>query len=548
MVGWNDQEQRVSEASASVVRTMPQRRQEQTNIKETFVSIIIAFAMAFIFRGFVVEAFVIPTGSMAPTLRGAHLQFRDPQSGYEWATGPQDGNPMNPPPVHAQADARNTNSNALIQERRKRTSGGDRIFVLKYLYSVYDPKRWDVVVFKNPTDPPQSYIKRLIGLPGEQVAIVDGDIFVRTPSASDPADVDPWELPGWRVQSKPEHVQRAIWMDVFDSRFTPLSDTRYRPPFRGVGNGATGTDWDTTSNTGVYVYKGEGKTVLEWYRPDPNAPKVTDFYAYNFPMQRQEFNVSDVRMSAGIRPARDGVKVAAVLIAREHEFRCEVSGDQAQLSMRTAPTDASQPRGEWTQLATGTLTKPLRADEVTNFDVWFVDQTLQLWVEDELVARAPYEWSVPQRLRNALGVGLEEVEKIPSSLTASVRDSAQPRLQWEFEGSPVTVYRARVQRDVHYQADTMSAKPGGAALATHPSSTLQLSENQFFVCGDNSANSLDGRLWGYPSKWVAAIDPAPGVVHRDLLLGKAFFVYFPAIQRGKFNVPIPDVGKMRWVW
>jgi signal peptidase I len=46
--------------------TMPKvRAVQQTNLKETFTSIIIAFAMAFIFRGFVVEAFVIPTGSMA---------------------------------------------------------------------------------------------------------------------------------------------------------------------------------------------------------------------------------------------------------------------------------------------------------------------------------------------------------------------------------------------------------------------------------------------------------------------------------------------------
>ena len=47
---------------------------DETNegsIKETIESILIAFILAFIFRGFVVEAFVIPTGSMATTLLGA---------------------------------------------------------------------------------------------------------------------------------------------------------------------------------------------------------------------------------------------------------------------------------------------------------------------------------------------------------------------------------------------------------------------------------------------------------------------------------------------
>ena len=48
--------------------------QPDETIKETFESIIIAFILAFVFRAYVVEAFVIPTGSMAPTLLGAHYR------------------------------------------------------------------------------------------------------------------------------------------------------------------------------------------------------------------------------------------------------------------------------------------------------------------------------------------------------------------------------------------------------------------------------------------------------------------------------------------
>src|SRR5436189_2611602 len=54
------------------------------NIKETIESILIAFILAFVFRAFVVEAFVIPTGSMAPTLMGAHMDFRCPDCGYRF--------------------------------------------------------------------------------------------------------------------------------------------------------------------------------------------------------------------------------------------------------------------------------------------------------------------------------------------------------------------------------------------------------------------------------------------------------------------------------
>ena len=61
-------------------------QQQPETIKDTLISIMIAFTMAFVFRGFVVEAFVIPTGSMAPTLMGAHMQLRGPETGYQWIT------------------------------------------------------------------------------------------------------------------------------------------------------------------------------------------------------------------------------------------------------------------------------------------------------------------------------------------------------------------------------------------------------------------------------------------------------------------------------
>ena len=73
---------------------------------------------------------------------------------------------------------------------------GDRLFVSKYSfgYSKHsfpfsppifkgriffnEPKRGDVVVFKTPADNRTDYIKRLIGLPGDEIQFVDGDIFI----------------------------------------------------------------------------------------------------------------------------------------------------------------------------------------------------------------------------------------------------------------------------------------------------------------------------------------------------------------------------------
>src|SRR5436853_4162611 len=57
---------------------------EKENIKETIESILVAFILAFVFRAFVVEAFVIPSGSMAPTLLGAHMRYRCEECGYQF--------------------------------------------------------------------------------------------------------------------------------------------------------------------------------------------------------------------------------------------------------------------------------------------------------------------------------------------------------------------------------------------------------------------------------------------------------------------------------
>ena len=68
-----------------------------------------------------------------------------------------------------------------------------------------------------------------------------------------------------------------------------------------------------------------------------------------------------------------------------------------------------------------------------------------------------------------------------------------------------------------------------------------LKADQFLMLGDNSANSQDGRLWG-GGYWV----------DRDLLIGKALFIYWPHSwhEIPYVNVPcpyFPNFGRMRLV-
>ncbi|MBO5486515.1 MAG: signal peptidase I [Eubacterium sp.] len=55
-------------------------------------------------------------------------------------------------------------------------SNGDQLIVEKLSYYFHDPERFDVIVF--PYDNNVNYIKRIIGLPGETVQIMDGKIFI----------------------------------------------------------------------------------------------------------------------------------------------------------------------------------------------------------------------------------------------------------------------------------------------------------------------------------------------------------------------------------
>jgi len=59
-----------------------------------------------------------------------------------------------------------------------RLEDSDRLFINKFVYHISAIERGDVVVFHYPRDPEKSYIKRVIGLPGDRIWIAQGEVWV----------------------------------------------------------------------------------------------------------------------------------------------------------------------------------------------------------------------------------------------------------------------------------------------------------------------------------------------------------------------------------
>lgn len=55
---------------------------------------------------------------------------------------------------------------------------GDRIIASRLAYINDDPERYDIVIFSYPDDEEQPFVKRIIGLPGETVEVVEGIVYV----------------------------------------------------------------------------------------------------------------------------------------------------------------------------------------------------------------------------------------------------------------------------------------------------------------------------------------------------------------------------------
>ena len=104
-----------------------------------------------------------------------------------------------------------------------------------------------------------------------------------------------------------------------------------------------------------------------------------------------------------------------------------------------------------------------------------------------------------------------------------------------FAMGSVQIKHIGLYRDTFYMGEE------AIAIRATKENPFTLGTDEFFVCGDNSNNSLDGRLWSVPGIGNNGIFYRTGVVPRDYLMGKAVLIYwsqaFTPLEHSPLIVP-----------
>lgn len=546
---------------------------QQESARETLESIVVAFVLAFLFRTFIAEAFVIPTGSMAPTLFGRHKDVACPQCGQHYEVGASeelddDGNFLLRRITHATCP--NCRFEADIKDLA--VFKGDRILVNKFPYEMGDPQRWDVCVFKFPEIPERNYIKRMIGLPGEAIRINRGDISTRKDSATD-----------FHIQRKDDpNKQDILQILVYDDANAPTQLLEKGWPERwtamqpGAGNDALAgwlpaeNSWTIDPAKRRYLLN-QATSDWQWLRyqhrvperedwaavqdrrgpnPHPRPQLITDYYGYNSISSNSRdgsdddvFWVGDLTISGVVDIVKSSGSQPAImieLVEGVRRYRCEIDLTSSQATL--SHTDELNPGGA--PVVLGTAPTSLRGTGRHRFRFANVDDRLCVWIDGSLVPFGRAAEYQPAAL-----LGPQPADLTPVGI--AVRDTQ------------AVVAELLLRRDIYYRAElvanddrfgdvssqgeklTDSTRIGLRRLLVDPLAYGQmyaekcgpvefsaLKDDEFFVMGDNSPRSQDSRLW--TNRRGAENRHA---VPRRAFVGKAFVIYWP------HGIPFLNDGK-----
>jgi signal peptidase I len=555
----------MANATAEARKTKKQPALEG-NVKETLESILIAFVLAFVFRAFVVEAFVIPTGSMGPTLMGAHVRVTCPDCGYHFERNfsSSNGDDTDIPP-YANFGQGNTVTCPNCGYRIPFSGSqpvffGDRILVLKYRYLFNQPSPWDVVVFKSPyekkrdADDPKyadNYIKRLVGLPGESVIILDGDVYIGA-HGQDPRQ--------FKIRRKSPHAQSSLWRDVYDNDYLsiglPERVTNGSMPWQEPWVVESGTGWNGPLGAGaanrIFSFDNQNADSAITFDSTANHPSfdgLSDWLAYDQSSFPGTF-VSDLKLSCVYRRAAGDGPFKMQLTKRQDCFTAEFLPGKVRLWRH----QIAQP--DPLKLGPAVWSKPLEADvpelamnRPVAIDFSNYDYRVAIRINGrEVIATTDHDYQpdVPALYDEALRAHRELAH---SSL------SPKPVVRFVADRQSCSIEHLRLAKDIYYlnagnHYDAFGTPTRDPWFAS-PENIMELGKDEYFVLGDNSQVSLDARFWGAPVDLPREGDyhVGPGRVPGRFLLGKAFFVYWPAGYRPP-SLPYgiePDFGDMRFI-
>lgn len=520
-------------------------------IKETFESIIIAFILAFVFRAYVVEAFVIPTGSMAPTLLGAHLNAECEQCGYQFKIN---FNTEAPERWQSGATCPMCRYNITLGSAMAppRVLPGDRILVHKYIYTVSEPRRWDVVVFKAPHQPNINFIKRLVGLPNETVQLLDGNVYTQNEGET-----------LWRIARKGDSpkVQRAVWQPIYYSQYIPRDHGELKGPGERSPQNRWSVPWVIESGQWdiegrrSYRYQGgeDGQIAFDFNRAGSRTWE--GLYPYN-QHDNPTFNdsIEDIRLAVSLQPESSDSSIRLITQTR---LEGEPQSVTARVDVDGTITLSAYDPVNTVELELMTVkTDPLKPGVATPIELWAVDQELSVWIDGRRELRYLYA-----------------SELTPSQLFQRPPPLSLPKIRIRMTGGPATLYRVKLDRDIYYasriqnrfqQRDARGGMIRDAQGRVMPNTlrAMRIHDDEFFCIGDNNPLSDDGRFWGPDpndphAQWVRyryfgkSRDDASrdGIVPSDLMMGRAFFVYFPAPHTWSERGPgvIPNFADMRFI-
>lgn len=521
-------------------------------VVEFFVCLAVAVIL---FKAFLIEGYVITTGSMAPTLLGLHKQVKCPSCGSEFALGIPPNGAAPPRAVCPNCDESGIRADTLLAD------DGDQVLVHKSAYHFRWPDRWEVAVFRNPNQTSEAYVKRIAGLPGESISIRRGDVYVNGEIARKGLDIQrgvrmlvhdharqpipddtnnwqprwlgdqPWWQPrgeGFAVDTRADQDRPAQtawltyrhWMRTGGKHITRIKLPKWPGEEEPPTDASTGLYYDTKAHE--IVCRGvmptttrdrlldlsadrKFRSIIEQLDTESHIAPVTDFYAYN----RQQPGNGD---SAIVRDL-----MLATLVdfkAGQGEFRIEMNDgtgayhwvfDTRQQQIRLHLAGGSAP------VRTAPLPPRFSQDNVL-LEMSLFDRQVLCAVDGQLLFEP---WQL--------------------SLTPAGKTPPRRQVRLGAHGVRLHVLDLKLYRDVYYTPE------GGAETRTWDLKN-EPGRQEFFVLGDNSPVSVDSRLWG------------TGVVLTpQLLIGKPFVVHLPSrttsLKLGKWEgrLRVPDFSRIRYI-